>query len=229
MPNYENGVIYKIYSKDPLITDIYIGSTTNFKQRKGQHKCICNNEKSSKYNTKIYKFIRENGGWDNFEMVVVEHYSCDSKLELLKQERYFVELLKSSLNFEIPGRTKKEWEQDNKERMNERKKEHYQNNIEIIKLREKEYYENNKEIIILQQKEYRERNKEILRLKKKEYQEINKEKRLLYLIKYRENNKEIINLRRKEHYQNNKEKIKLYQKEYYEKNKEKKYIIKLNE
>ena len=191
MPNYENGVIYKIYCKDPLITDIYIGSTTDFKQRKGQHKSRCNNEKSPSYNMRVYKFIRENGEWDNWDSVVLEHYSCDSKFQLLKQERYFVELLKSSLNFEIPGRTSKEYSEDtkeqekkyreiNKEKIKERQKEYYEKNKE----QKKEYYENNKEIINLRRKEHYQNNKEKIKLYQKEYYEKNKEKK--YIIKLNE-------------------------------------------
>ena len=209
MPNYKNGMIYKIYCKDPLMSsDIYVGSTTNFKERMGQHIYNCNNEKSPKYNFKVYKFIRENGGWDNFEMIVVEHYSCDSKLELLKQERYFIELLTASLNSYIPSRTKKEYTENNREKI----KEYREINKESIKTYQKEYIENNKETLLLQKKEYREKNKESIKLYQKEY---------------RENNKERIKLLRKEY--NNKERSKLRRKEYYEKNKEKKYIIKLNE
>ncbi len=36
--DYSNTIIYKIYSKNPSITDTYIGYTTNFIQRKYSHK-----------------------------------------------------------------------------------------------------------------------------------------------------------------------------------------------
>jgi hypothetical protein len=62
--NYENTVIYKIVCNDLTITDLYVGNTTNFTKRKGQHKNSCINEKSKSYNLKIYKIIRENGGWE---------------------------------------------------------------------------------------------------------------------------------------------------------------------
>ena len=65
MPNYENGLIYKLCCKDANITDIYVGSTTNFKQRKKEHKADCHNENNKNYNRPVYKFIRENGGnWE---------------------------------------------------------------------------------------------------------------------------------------------------------------------
>jgi hypothetical protein len=34
MPNYTNSVVYQCCCDEPEITDIYVGSTTNFKVRK---------------------------------------------------------------------------------------------------------------------------------------------------------------------------------------------------
>ena len=38
--DYSNIIIYKIYCKDPSITDVYVGQTSNFAKRKCAHK-IC--------------------------------------------------------------------------------------------------------------------------------------------------------------------------------------------
>ena len=40
MPKYENSVVYKLCCDDPEITDIYVGSTCNFKVRKTNTKAI---------------------------------------------------------------------------------------------------------------------------------------------------------------------------------------------
>jgi len=150
--DYSKTVIYKIFCKDLNITDIYIGSTTDFNKRKNQHKNDCNNENYRKYNIKLYQFIRNNGGWDNFEMIIVEEYSCNSKLEAEIKERYFIEELKSNLNCIIPTRSKKEYYQDKKKIIKEVHKEYYLNNKEKIKEVQKEYYkkyyENNKDKIL---------------------------------------------------------------------------------
>lgn len=53
------------------------------------------------------------------------------------------------------------------------KKEYYENNKEKILKQKKEYYENNKEKILEQQKEYRENNKEKINKQQKEYYENN--------------------------------------------------------
>jgi predicted GIY-YIG superfamily endonuclease len=44
--DYTKGLIYKICCNDENIKDIYIGSTVDFKRRKGRHKCNCYNEKT---------------------------------------------------------------------------------------------------------------------------------------------------------------------------------------
>ena len=74
--DYSNTIIYKICCNDITITDCYVGHTTNFSQRKSQHKSSCNNENSEQYNSFVYKFIRENGGWDNWNMIEIERLSC---------------------------------------------------------------------------------------------------------------------------------------------------------
>jgi hypothetical protein len=132
MVNYSDSLIYKLCCKDPSITDIYIGSTTNKHRRKQEHKSRCNNPNAKGYNYYIYQFIRNNGNFDNWDMIIIEEYSCESKNQLEMRERYWIENLQSTLNKIIPTRTKREYYEDNRE--------------EILKC-EKEYYENNKEEI----------------------------------------------------------------------------------
>ena len=62
--DYSNCVIYKIQhiENEELL---YVGHTTNFKQRKKAHKCACNCLANTNSNLKVYKMMRENGGWDN--------------------------------------------------------------------------------------------------------------------------------------------------------------------
>jgi len=64
---YQNGLIYKLYCKDKAITDIYVGSTTTFYARRRKHK---SNTKTK--TQKVYSFIREHGGWDNWIMHLIE-------------------------------------------------------------------------------------------------------------------------------------------------------------
>jgi len=93
--DYSNTIIYKIYCKDETIPDIYVGHTTNFIQRKYQHKLACNNFKED---FKIYKTIRGNGGWNNWDMVEISKYNCKNSTEARIKEQEHYELLKATLN-----------------------------------------------------------------------------------------------------------------------------------
>ena len=181
--DYSNTTIYKLCCKDITITEIYIGHTTDMRRRKWQHKTACNNEKGRDYNYYVYQFIRDNGGWDNWDMIEVEKYNAIDGYDATKRERYFVEELKASLNTVIPSRKQKEWVEDNKEYVKEYKKEYYENNKEILLEKQKEWVEDNKEYVKEYKKEYRENNRNILLEKNKQWWD---------------NNKEIINKKRKE-------------------------------
>ena len=129
---YENGIIYKIVCNDTSITDCYVGSTTNIIKRRQYHKSDCNNEKSKHYNRYVYQFIRNNGNWQNWSLVLIENYSCNNKLELERRERYYIEDLKPTLNKQIPTRTNKEYKQDNKKQIKEQREEYIELNKEKI-------------------------------------------------------------------------------------------------
>lgn len=97
--DWSKTLIYKIISKDLNCNFIYVGSTRDFSRRLREHKSSCNNEKSEKYNYVLYKFIRENNGFDNFNMVLVEKYTeCKDRLEARQREQYWIDELQSQLN-----------------------------------------------------------------------------------------------------------------------------------
>jgi len=121
-------VVYKIYCKDPNIKDCYIGSTKDFRNRKKQHKRKCNNPNYKDYNYKVYKFIRNNGGFENWAFEILETFNTIDKQYLHKIERKYVESNNSTLNFQIPTRTIQEWQQANKDYSIE----YYKNNKEVI-------------------------------------------------------------------------------------------------
>jgi hypothetical protein len=161
---YKNTVIYKIVCKDENIKDVYVGSTIDFNRRQRHHKSYCKNEKSKAYNYKVYKFIRDNGDWNNFNMIEIEKYSCKNKFEKLKRERYWYEELNAKLNSDYPNRCKKDYLTDNKDKILEKNREYRINNKDKILENKKEYYENNKNKILEKQlcicgKEYTSINK----------------------------------------------------------------------
>jgi hypothetical protein len=114
MPDYSKSSIYKLCCLDYNITDIYIGSTVTMKARKHMHKSSCYNENRNAYHLPVYKFIRDNGGWDNWAMVEIEKYEAEDKQELHKRERYWLETLGATLNSRIPSRTITEFRQTDK-------------------------------------------------------------------------------------------------------------------
>ena len=91
--DYSNTIIYKITCKDPSVTDVYVGHTTNFVQRKHAHKQSCNND-----NCKLYKVIRDNGGWQNWKMEIVNFFNCHDHYEARKKEQEYFVLLNATLN-----------------------------------------------------------------------------------------------------------------------------------
>jgi hypothetical protein len=88
--DYSKTVIYKLVNKEDYDNaNIYIGSTANFTQRKCTHKSDCMNENNNAYNQKKYQFIRENGGWDEWNMIEVEKYPCNDNLEAEAREEHW--------------------------------------------------------------------------------------------------------------------------------------------
>jgi hypothetical protein len=97
MPNYEKTIIYKIQHREkPEL--LYVGCTTNYNGRKNQHKSRCNNPKDIEHEAYKYRMIRENGGWDAFEMHPVKQISCKDKLEAHIEEERVRQELKATLN-----------------------------------------------------------------------------------------------------------------------------------
>ena len=199
MPKYENSIIYKLCHYNDLENEnIYIGSTSNFRSRKLDHKYSCNNKNKKDYNYPVFQYIRANGGWDEWKMIPIEVYPCNDKKELEIRENYHIELLKSKLNKNIPSRTKKEHYEANKEQILKKQKNYYGQNKEIISKKLKEYRDANKEIISKRKKQHFENNKEKILKKNKDYREANKEKKAETDKKYRETNKEKIAEKQKE-------------------------------
>jgi len=107
--DYSKTIIYRIVCKNPEIKECYVGSTTDVKSRKQNHKHYCNNETSKKYNFNVYNFIRSNGNWENFSMLEIERYNAIDKPDQAKRERHWLEFYNATLNSQVPSRTRKEY------------------------------------------------------------------------------------------------------------------------
>jgi group I intron endonuclease len=169
MPDYQKGKIYKLVNN--VDDEIYVGSTTNpLSKRKNDHR------NSAKLRPTIHVFQHLNTiGWKNVEIILIENYPCNSKDELHARERYWIDELKPTLNKQLPGRTKKEWAEDNREYLTEKKKQYYEDNKEEIRQYKKQYHENNRERIAEHDKQRYEANKDVVLARNKQYREAHKE------------------------------------------------------
>jgi len=156
---YNNGKIYKLVSNH---TDkIYIGSTCKERlcQRLAKHKS--NYKEWIKDNNNGYISSYELFELGDVEIVLIESVNCNTKDELFKKEREYIDKYKDIIvNKQRPITTKEEFIVHQKQ--------YYEKNIEHIKQRTKKYRDVNKEKI----KIYRDTHKE----QKKEYITVNKDK-----------------------------------------------------
>ena len=105
--DFSQTCIYKLVHKEDYDNEnIFVGSTTNFRKRKNEHKTNCNYEivpgqNQKKYTWKtmqnmiIYANIKTNGGWGMWDMIEIEKYPCNDKREAETRERYWIEFYKS--------------------------------------------------------------------------------------------------------------------------------------
>ena len=215
--------IYKLIKKDATNDDmVYIGSTKDIDDRIRRHKNSCNNPNGRDYNLKIYKYIRDNGGWDEWTYEIIDEIEVALRDDAKKYEGQYI--LKydaiNKLNDVVAGRSKKEYYEQNKEHLLQKHKEWLEQNKEQLSQKHKEWLEQNKEQLSQYRKERYESNKEQILQKQKEWYERDKEQRLKDASIYRELNRALLAQKQKEFRENNKEKLAQKRKEKYERNKE---------
>jgi hypothetical protein len=177
------------------ITEIYIGSTTNFRVRKNKHKTTCNNINHKHYNLHIYNIIRQNGGWENWDMHPIEQIECETIIESRIREQYWIQLKQSSLN-SCKAYLSKEEKQKYKKQHH---KEDYAKNIDKVKQQSKEYRIENANKLKIKNQQYASDNADKIAQYKKEWYSKN-----IYRLKQKEQN----------YYIANRDKIIQYQKEH---------------
>jgi hypothetical protein len=85
--DYSKTLIIKIVSKDLKYKDFFLDYCQGLKNKIYLLKKQSEDENHKKYNSVMNKFIREYGGWDNFDVIIVEEYKecknpSDAKLRL---------------------------------------------------------------------------------------------------------------------------------------------------
>lgn len=149
---YNRGKVYKIVS--PSTDLVYIGSTIQ-----PLHKRLCEHRNKYKQflkgtyrNVTSFEIVK----YGDAEIYLIELCDCNSKMELERCERSHIESIEC-VNKHIPGRTREEYYNDNKEKICEYKKQHNIDHPEI----KKQYYIDNKDKIKKKSKQRYIDNKEI--------------------------------------------------------------------
>lgn len=133
---------YKIYQIVCNETDeVYIGKTTQtLGERLRQHRLNSNSTNS--------KQIILRGDY-----VMSQIDECDTEEESIELEAFYIRNTDNCVNINIPGRTKKEYYEENKDEILIKRKEYYDENKDEIKERDKKYYEENKDKILIKNEE----------------------------------------------------------------------------
>jgi len=199
--NYANTIIYKLINYD-CPENVYVGTTTNRVKRKQAHKAAATNPNHKSHNLKVYKIIRENGGWESWYFVEIKAFPCESRRESEKEEDRIMQELKANMNsirafctvYETQERIKetkhtynelhnvhnkqkcKEYHINNRKQISQRKKEYRELNGESISKKISIYNQLNKDKIKRQKQEYNKLNHHKIKQNKKIYRELNKVK-----------------------------------------------------
>lgn len=124
---------YKIVCRNNSIKDLYIGQTVNLKKRISVHK-----HNYYRKDNKLYSFIKDNGGWFNFEFIIIEEFTCDSYKMVREREKYWIDTLKANLNSMTPIFNNFEGETNHFENISDYKERNAQQNKYKRQLEKKE-------------------------------------------------------------------------------------------
>lgn len=162
---------------------VYVGKTTlTMKERFSRHK---SKSKSNKCSSKL--LINLSFNIDDIEHMLIHEIEL-SKEDSVIFENVLIKIYKNDyeelicVNRQMPGRTRKEYREQNVEKIKLCQNQYKKQNKEKIKIRKNEYNKKNVEKIKIGRNEYYQKNKE----QKSQYYQINKEKLKLYQKEYRQ-------------------------------------------
>jgi hypothetical protein len=89
--------IYCLHNEN--LPEYYVGHTKNWRNRWDKHK-----QDSKISSCKVYKYINNNGGIDNFKMEILYECYC-LEIEARQYEKYYKNLLGATLNTQEPCRS----------------------------------------------------------------------------------------------------------------------------
>jgi len=190
----KNYIMYKIQPKNQALNFSYIGHTSNFNKRCETHKRNTTNIKDCKHHhLKVYQTIRDNGGWDEWEIIEIEKYLCNDKIKARMREQELMISHNTNLNTCKAFITEDERKKRKQEITNKYKASH----VELIKEQQQQYKQDHKDVIKEQMRAYRQEHKVELYEQKKAYMEANKEHMQAKKKAWMEANKERLKENRK--------------------------------
>lgn len=163
LKDFNNALIYKIQCEDGFY---YYGSTCNtLNKRLENHRLNARHQPERR----VYKHINAIG-WDNARIILEERYPCESNMDLVKREDYFIRqnkndplCLNSNCAFNTPEQTKeanykstKKWEEGHKEERKKYNTTFKEKNTDYMK----SYYQTNKVAILAKSQAKRETAKQ---------------------------------------------------------------------
>jgi hypothetical protein len=162
-------------------------------------------------NTKKVRFVSvytlfDNYGLENCKIELLELCPCNRLIELRQREGYYIKALEC-VNKNIAGRTKQEYEHENKDKISERKQQHYKEHKDNISEHRKQHYSENKDTIRQHRTQQYNDNDKISE-RKKQYEVENKDKIAERKKQYRIENKDKLKERREQYRSENKDKLK---------------------
>ena len=135
---------------------------------------------------KLYQSV--NGNWDDWYIELYEENPCENKEQLNKREGEIIREI-GTLNGQIAGRTRKEWGNENPEK---------------VKLANQKCHQKHREERLEVSRQYNIDNNEARKEYKKKYREEHKEeisaKRIAYYHEVQSKNKEYLNIKQRENY-----------------------------
>ena len=138
---YHNSKIYQI--TDVGYNKCYIGSTTEelcmrMARHRADYKKFLNGKR--RLNTSSFDLFDE-FGVENCKIELIEYYKCDTLQELQRKEGEHIKNTEC-VNKKVEGRTKREWREDNRDKIKEQNRKYKEQNRDKINEYKREYRAN---------------------------------------------------------------------------------------
>jgi len=124
--------VYCIVCKDTSVQEVYVGSTEDLNKRIEKHKSDCNNKNNKEhYNLKVYQFIREHRGFDNWKFIWLELFKTDDTIFLKQLEQIWMDsfpkelLLNSCRAYGLDIERRKEYNKEYNKNYNQENKDYF--------------------------------------------------------------------------------------------------------